>query len=368
MLLASASYNNGNATTDGLKNLQITYNILNLPQKVSQNGATKATYTWFADRSKYSAQDNSGNGYHYIGSLIYSNNTLESTDFSQGRIALNNNTQTIHYHHKDHLGSVRAITNSSGSVIEQNAYYPFGGRHTFGQSYTQNTANRYKFNGKEEQTIGSLDLLDYGARMYDTKTARWLVQDPLAEKYYSFSAYNYCVNNPVMFVDPDGKIILSFSGGGIGGGIAILQGESPKRILSATIVGAGQGLFVASGGFLIGMAVGDIGELGEQTLNVKVFEEQSSYDFQAIAISAILGGGSSKFQKLFGGKIDQLATYIDSNLQNQTNHQMNNDNYIIRVNFKVLITIMSIYFVVFIISSAYIKDWCAFILFFIGFF
>lgn len=45
---------------------------------------------------------------------------------------------------------------------------------------------------------------------------------------------------------------------------------------------------------------------------------------------------------------------------------MNNDNYIIRVNFKVLITIMSIYFVVFIISSAYIKDWCAFILFFIG--
>ena len=41
--------------------------------------------------------------------------------------------------------------------------------------------------------------------MYDTKIARWLVQDPLAEKYYSVSAYNYCVNNPVMFVDPDGK-------------------------------------------------------------------------------------------------------------------------------------------------------------------
>ena len=206
--IASATYsydNNGNATTDGLKNLQITYNILNLPQKVSQNGATKATYTWFADGSKYSVQDNSGNGYHYIGSLIYSNNTLESTDFSQGRIALSGNTQTIQYHHKDHLGSVRAITNSSGSVIEQNAYYPFGGRHSFGQSYAQTSTNRYKFNGKEEQTIGSLDLLDYGARMYDTKTARWLVQDPLAEKYYSFSTYNYCVNNPVMFVDPDGE-------------------------------------------------------------------------------------------------------------------------------------------------------------------
>ena len=93
-------------------------------------------------------------------------------------------------------------------MIEQNAYYPFGGRHTFGQSYAQATNNRYKFNGKEAQTIGSLNVLDYGARMYDPKIARWLVQDPLAEKYYAFSAYNYCVNNPVMFVDPDGKFVL----------------------------------------------------------------------------------------------------------------------------------------------------------------
>ncbi len=216
--IASATYSydsNGNATTDGLKNLQISYNILNLPQKVSQSGTTKATYTWFADGSKYTALDNAGNGYCYIGSLIYNTSTntaatLESTDFSQGRIALNNNTQTIHYHHKDHLGSVRAITNGGGTVIEQNAYYPFGGRHTFGQSYAQTTTNRYKFNGKEEQTIGNLDLLDYGARMYDAKIARWLVQDPLAEKYYSFSAYNYCVNNPVMFVDPYGKDWYSY--------------------------------------------------------------------------------------------------------------------------------------------------------------
>ena len=134
---------------------------------------------------------------------------MESTDFSGGRIVLSGKTQTIHYHHKDHLGSVRAITDGSGSTIEQNAYYPFGGRHTFGQTYAQTTANRYKFNGKELQTIGGLDLLDYGARMYDTKIARWLVQDPLAEKYYPFSAYNYCVNNPVRFVDKDGKFVES---------------------------------------------------------------------------------------------------------------------------------------------------------------
>ena len=180
-----------------------------MPQTVTQSGTTKATYGWFADGSKYSVQDAQGNGYCYIGSLIYSTNAgaavLESTDFSGGRIVLSGNTQTIHYHHKDHLGSVRAITDGSGSTIEQNAYYPFGGRHTFGQAYAQTTANRYKFNGKELQTIGNLDLLDYGVRMYDTKTARWLVQDPLAEKYYPFSSYSFSGNNPIMNIDRNGQ-------------------------------------------------------------------------------------------------------------------------------------------------------------------
>ena len=36
-------------------------------------------------------------------------------------------------------------------------------------------------------------------------TAIFLQQDPLAEKYYNISPYAYCANNPVNFVDPDGK-------------------------------------------------------------------------------------------------------------------------------------------------------------------
>jgi len=207
---------NGNLTHDGLKNLQLSYNLLNLPEVVSQSSAEIAKYNWFADGSKYRVLDESNNGYYYIGSLIYASNNgnlqIESTDFAGGRINLVENTltntlsQDIQYHHKDHLGSVRAITDNSGSVIEQNAYYPFGSRHTFGNTYAQ-TTNRFKFNGKEEQTTGNLNYLDYGARMYDSNIARWTTQDPLAEKYYSQSPYNYCVNNPVMFVDPDGRKI-----------------------------------------------------------------------------------------------------------------------------------------------------------------
>ena len=302
--------------------MQITYNILNLPQSVTQSGTTKATYGWFADGTKYSVLDAQGNGYYYIGSLIYSSTAgttaLESTDFSGGRIVMNGSAQTIHYHHKDHLGSIRAVTDTNGTVIEQNAYYPFGGRHTFGQTYAQTTSNRYKFNGKELQTIGNLGLLDYGARMYDTKIARWLVQDPLAEKYYPFSPYNYCVNNPVMYVDTDGKAIHivggAFIGGALNGALALLNGDSPKKILSATLVGAAEGAITASGvGIFSGILIGATGELTEQALNIAI-GEQEKLDVVSIGISSISGGASAGLDKVF----KKISSFIELNYKSSS--------------------------------------------------
>lgn len=62
---------------------------------------------------------------------------------------------------------------------------------------------RYEFNGKEKDSEWGGNY-DYGARMYDPRVGRWLSVDPMANKFSSWSPYNYSINNPILFVDESG--------------------------------------------------------------------------------------------------------------------------------------------------------------------
>lgn len=117
------------------------------------------------------------------------------------------------YQYRDHLGNARVsyAKNSAGAieVTDTNNYYPFGLNHIGGLKGMLGGYENYKYNGKELQESG---MYDYGARMYMADIGRWGVIDAYSEKYADNSGFNYAINNPISFIDPDGNKIMIYSG------------------------------------------------------------------------------------------------------------------------------------------------------------
>ena len=213
---ASYSYDsNGNMTSDSSKGISsIDYNHLNLPQSIAINGSTIA-YHYTADgiKIKKTASDNTT---EYTGATVYKDGNLELIHTPEGYMEPTDAGYKYVYRIKDHLGNTRVSftknqTTGEVDVLNTNDYYPFG--MTFDKPVNQNVANssnigeRYKYNGKELQTEEDLDWYDYGARNYSPELGRWMSMDALAGKHHAYSPYNYALNNPVYFVDPDGNDI-----------------------------------------------------------------------------------------------------------------------------------------------------------------
>ena len=107
------------------------------------------------------------------------------------------------YYHPDHLGSSSYITNLDGEVVQHIEYVPFGEVFVEERNNIWNTP--YLFNAKEfDEETG---LYYYGARYYDPHISLWITTDPIKNKYPNISSYCYTANNPVRFIDPDGRII-----------------------------------------------------------------------------------------------------------------------------------------------------------------
>ena len=106
------------------------------------------------------------------------------------------------YYHTGHLGSIRAVTDEGGQVVERKDYYPFGLQMP-GRTLTQGPPADEDFTGHELDDETGLHYA--GARYYMSALGRWGTPDPLADDFPAWSPYNYVQNNPISLLDPDGQ-------------------------------------------------------------------------------------------------------------------------------------------------------------------
>ncbi len=94
----------------------------------------------------------------------------------------------------------RSVNQHLQPACRRGRYLPFGE-----QFIDQRTNHdiRYKFTTKEEDSETGYQY--FGARYYASDLSIWLSVDPLAFRYSSNSPFMYCLGNPVIYTDPDGR-------------------------------------------------------------------------------------------------------------------------------------------------------------------
>ena len=134
----------------------------------------------------------------YAQNKVFVNGSLQQIITEFGYVYVDNNAFRAISYLKDHLGNNRIAINQSGAKVHETAYYPSG-------TTMWDSGTPRKFSDKELDKTFDLNFYDFEARQYDPLTMRFTSHDPLREKYYSISPYAYCANNPVNYIDPDGR-------------------------------------------------------------------------------------------------------------------------------------------------------------------
>jgi RHS repeat-associated protein len=208
------------------------YDAENKQTSYQENGVEKGSYFYDGDGRRVKKIANGA-------TTIFVYNMMGQLIAEYGGEPVNNGTR---YLTSDHLGSTRVVTDSTGNVRERHDYLPFGeeiysanidysGRGNVADQGYKVGDIRQKFNQKERDLETKLDY--FLARYYSSAMGRFTSPDEFtggpkellffAEKasanpmFYanianpqSLNKYQYCLNNPLRYVDPDGHDVLDY--------------------------------------------------------------------------------------------------------------------------------------------------------------
>ena len=285
-LLRTFTYDaNGNMVTDtdwvnSNSNRTMVYGAFEKPVSISKGNASQITFRYGSGRERYRRIDNVLEGSTavkiettYLGGyekVIHTGGAKDGKTehkYMLGGVALKidteeSGTQTAtktRYLHKDHLGSVVAITDEAGVEKSRFRYDPFGKQYTVAnQSMIGHTPvtswledTQRGFTGHE--MLSSVDVIHMNGRIYDANIGRFMQADAYIQapkNMQSMNRYSYVLNNPLSYTDPSGHFFKSIKKywrtiASIAIGIAICAGTC-TGVLQAMAAGAASGA-VATG-------------------------------------------------------------------------------------------------------------------------
>ena len=113
----------------------------------------------------------------------------------------------LYYYHFDGLGSVVALSDNAGAIVERYEYSAYGQTQILSPSHepraTSDYSNPYMFTGRrlDDET----GLYYYRARMYHPELGRFMQPDPIGY-LGGLNLYAYVKNNPLKWIDPWGLV------------------------------------------------------------------------------------------------------------------------------------------------------------------
>lgn len=222
---------NGNMTSDGTRTYEwdADNRLVKITWGAGSNKTTEYKYNPLGQRSERIEKTGSTETAHqyylfdgiqtlcrYTGGTASTN--LDRRYYGEGEQRKNGASWNNHYYTRDHLGSIREVTNNDATLAARYDYDPYGKRSTLYQAAGYTDGCDFGYTGHDIQpspVAGQTELVLTHFRAYDTELGRWLSADPIGEAG-GMNLYGYVLNDPITHIDSDGLQAIGPGGGPAG--------------------------------------------------------------------------------------------------------------------------------------------------------
>ena len=201
------------------------YNLRNLPSSISGDNYS-ITFDYGADgmrrHTRFLYNNSLQKTVTHISKLYEietAGSVVRNLDYiyAEGRIVAlhvrNGVADSLYYILTDHLGSWNKVMDQNKAIVQQTHFDPWGNRMDYTRWNRQQTTVSFPFRrgftGHEH--YDRFGIVNANARLYDPVIGRFFSPDPFVQApdfTQNYNRYSYCLNNPVMYSDPDGENAL----------------------------------------------------------------------------------------------------------------------------------------------------------------